>query len=72
MIKMNYFDLLVKEDKIALILDDKSYSYNKLFNDALDLSNKIETSKKCVDDAVAGCHLSGSCAVSSKENSDAM
>ena len=43
---MNYFDLLVKEDKIALILDDKSYSYNKLFNDALDLSNKIETSKK--------------------------
>ena len=43
---MNYFDLLVKEDKIALILDNKSYSYNKLFNDALDLSNKIETSKK--------------------------
>ena len=43
---MNYFDLLVKEEKIALILDNKSYSYNKLFNDALDLSNKIETSKK--------------------------
>lgn len=43
---MNYFDLLVKEEKIALILDNKSYSYNKLFNDALDLSNKIKTSKK--------------------------
>lgn len=43
---MNYFDLLVKEEKIALILDNKSYSYNKLFNDGLDLSDKIETAKK--------------------------
>ena len=33
---------------------------------------KMGEAKKCVDEAVAGCHLSGSCAVSPKENSDAM
>ena len=28
---MNYFDLLIKEDKLALNLDNKSYTYKNLF-----------------------------------------
>ena len=43
---MNYFDLLIKEDKLALNLDNKSYTYKNLFDDSLNLSLKIKTSKK--------------------------
>ena len=43
---MNYFDLLIKEDKLALNLDNKSYTYKDLFNDSLNLSYSIKTYKK--------------------------